>query len=582
MTGLQDLSDDELRNLYSQGQGVQAPSIQALSDDELKALYAKQQPADQSAAPPSWWDVLTGSKAARDYSTQHDPQLALRAKIAGTTPQDLRSQSESAGGEFLKGIPVAGAVAPQTEGMTAFEAEHPWKAALARATGGIVGLAPAVAAAPEIFGAGAAQGLGTRLAAGAGSQASLQFADSKARGKNDEEALNDAKTAAMLSGVGTGGAAIVGSAIAPTLQAGARTLVNADTRLTPGQLLGGLVQKFENVAEHTPFVGTSVEAARVRSLSSFNRSIENETLAPIGKTVSDHIEPGYAGRENVHSQINAAYRDAYAGAGMSMTPQLAQDIGAVVQNAQTNRLLPQPQMDQLNAVVRNKIAGKFGNAPGPINGDQINNVDSELRLLADRYRQDTSADNRELGQAIGDVRTAFNQHFAAQNPQAVQPLANADAAYSRYVRLRQAGASTAVNGIEGLMTPTQLQMAVKTADQSFAKRAMSEGRAPFQQLAQAGKMVLPNRMPNSGTPERIESLVALETMLNNPAAFLGSVVAPSAVGRALYSTPAQDLIRNAIVAGPQRQAMGAAMKRYGPQAPDAIARALMQPNQGQR
>jgi hypothetical protein len=118
-----------------------------------------------------------------------------------------------------------------------------------------------------------------------------------------------------------------------------------------------------------------------------------------------------------------------------------------------------------------------------------------------------------------------------------------------------------------MFTPTQLQMAAKASDKSIGHRTMTEGRATFQNLAQAGKTILPNRMPNSGTPERIMGLVAAE-------AALGALVHPmaAAIGAAPFVA-----VRALMQAGPERQATAGAVRQLGPSAARAaLAQALTQ------
>ena len=167
------------------------------------------------------------------------------------------------------------------------------------------------------------------------------------------------------------------------------------------------------------------------------------------------------------------------------------------------------------------------------------------------------------GAAVKDVHDAFNTHFAAQNPQAAAVIADADKAWGHYVRLRQAGSSTAVQGMEGNYSPTQLAMAAKSQDKTLGKRAMSEGDALYQEITQTGKTILPSKVADSGTPERTAALgllgyAALQPQYGVP------LVGGLAAGNLAYSRPAQTLIRALMNAGPRREATADAVRRYGP------------------
>ena len=369
---------------------------------------------------PFWDKLMDGFGSAQDWSN-----------AAGGLKTELR--------ETAKGVPIAGALVEQTPEMTAYEQAHPGRAAVSKGIGATAAMLPAMAAAPELFGAGVAQSLRERIGMGAASSGLTQFADSKARGKSAEEAMTDAKHSAAFSAAAVPAASVISEFMAPTLQKGADALAAAGVKMTPGQLTGGTIKRLEDIGESMPILGVGVRDARARSIESFNRAAENEALAPLGQKVPEAVEPGYEGRKYVGKAIGDAYKGAYEGAAMTATPQLSQDIAAVTQNAATGRLLPAPQLEQLDKVIQHKIAGKFNAAGSPLGGDAINNIDSELRLLSDRYRTDPSADNRELSEAIGDLRTAFNKHFAAQNPQAAQQLKTADQAYANYVRSAPGG-----------------------------------------------------------------------------------------------------------------------------------------------
>jgi len=55
----------------------------------------------------------------------------------------------------------------------------------------------------------------------------------------------------------------------------------------------------------------------------------------------------------------------------------------------------------------------------------------------------------------------------------------------------------------------QLQNAVKALDRSRDKAQFAGGTALMQDLSEAGKNVLSNKVPNSGTPERVAAMAAL-------------------------------------------------------------------------
>jgi hypothetical protein len=199
------VSDDDLKRLYSQQSAPQTNPLSSMSDDDLKALYARQQPAPASEnASPSLWNRITSAlstpQAQKDAFNARDPRLAQAAQWQGTTPEALGRQNEASAGEFLKGVPVASAAVPQTPDMTKYEQEHPTGAAVWKGAGRLAALAPVMAAAPEVLGAGAGQGLAARTAIGAGSNAAIEGGDTYANTGDVNKSLEAAKNAAITAG----------------------------------------------------------------------------------------------------------------------------------------------------------------------------------------------------------------------------------------------------------------------------------------------------------------------------------------------------------------------------------------------
>ena len=84
--------------------------------------------------------------------------------------------------EAARGIPIAGAAVSQTPEDTQFQQEHPGVTTGARITGAIAGTAPAILAAPELFGLGAA-GIGVRSLMGGATNALIGGTDAAVRGQ---------------------------------------------------------------------------------------------------------------------------------------------------------------------------------------------------------------------------------------------------------------------------------------------------------------------------------------------------------------------------------------------------------------
>jgi hypothetical protein len=273
-------------------------------------------------AAPSWADLLTGGKKAQEFSASMDPRLAAEAQRQATTPQELGQRHEGYAGEFLKGVPVAGAAMPQTEAMTRVEREYPWSTAGARIAGGTTALAPAMIAAPSAM--GLTGSLLARSAASGASGAGISLADQLARQGAEAaggatapnpsatfEALGLPNTgyrpvdaalmAAAIGPAATVTGAGVGAALGPAVSKGVRLLNEKGVVLSPGQQLGGTANSMGNLARAFPFSG--LEKIRSQAMPSFNRGAEHMALEPLAVP---EVAPF------VHTKIPATWEEAAA------------------------------------------------------------------------------------------------------------------------------------------------------------------------------------------------------------------------------------------------------------------------------
>jgi hypothetical protein len=98
---------------------------------------------------------------------------------------------------------------------------------------------------------------------------------------------------------------------------------------------------------------------------------------------------------------------------------------------------------------------------------------------------------------------------------------------------------------DGVFSAGQLQSAVKAMDRSKDKGKFSRGDALMQDLSDAGKSVLGDKVPNSGTADRLMNVGAVGASLVNPAVPIGLLG-----GAAAYSQPVQSLLRGAVSSRP--------------------------------
>lgn len=378
-----------------------------------------------------------------------------------------------------------------------------------RAVGNVIGAAPLAA----VGGGGVVGGVVS------GGMSGLLQPVENVNGDYAQQKLGQVGTSAAVGGVANPLVSAVGRAISPTIGAAQRTLLDAGVPLTPGQILGGAAARTEAKLTSIPVLGDFIKNAQQRSVQGFNRATYDQVLAPLG-----HTYEGPVGTEAVHAvqqTINHAYDNALSRMTFNARdPGFQTDVGNLAGLAQN---LPQAQQQQFANILQTQVFGKLG-PQGMMDGPTLQGAQSELGRISRGLQGDPSFDNRQLGQAIGEIRTAMTRSLGSNNPaDAVQDLANANAAYANFVRLRSAASGQGAMNNGGVFTGAQLNNAVRANDQSVGRGATATGNALMQDFSSAGHEVLGSKYPDSGTPGR--SLLAMA----GPAA-LGQMAAPTYVG----------------------------------------------------
>lgn len=327
-------------------------------------------------------------------------------------------------------------------------------------------------------------------------------------------------------------------------------LRNEGVTPTIGQSLGGWANRLEEKAMSLPVVGDAIAHARDISRREFNEAAINRATQPIG------VRVGGVGQGAVHeagNAIDAAYGNARAALGsFQIDQQGAQEIGrihAMVQN------LPAQQRRTFEQTF-NSIATDIS-PNGTVPANVFKRIDSRLGEDAARFAGSVDPYHRQLGDAFAALQQTIQGAGRRANPVADQLFTNADRAYANLVRVE--GASKAAMNAEGVFTPGQLNAAVRQADRSVRDRATARGTALMQDLSNAGQQVLGNKVPNSGTADRL--------MLGGGALVGSGMLSPAATAAMLGGAGAY--------LGPMRGLLSA-MAAARPQAAQPVAEALRQ------
>jgi hypothetical protein len=384
------------------------------------------------------------------------------------------------------------------------------------------------------------------------------------------------------SALGAGLSRVIRPNTAPEVQ----QLINQGVTPTPGQILGNGFARFEEKLTSAPVLGGMITNAKRRSMDDFNRAAYARALDPIGQKAPASV--GRQGVEAVKDALGKAYDDILPKLLFKADQQFSDELANLTSMA---RSMPAPQAKQFEKIVREKLVSRLG-PQGAMDGMALKGVESELNRIAKGYRGDASFDNRQLGDAVGELLTSVRSSLQRTNPQFADDLAKINQGYGNYALIRDAASKQ--GAADGIFTPAQLSAAVRAADKSAGKGKFATGKARLQDLSDPGKSVLGSKYPDSGTAGRgfavgsaLGSVPAAVLAYQNPmlgALTLGGTLLGGGAAMAPYTALGQRLAAGLLTKRPDAAApiargllstspmLGAAsagglLGLYGPSAP---------------
>jgi hypothetical protein len=322
---------------------------------------------------------------------------------------------------------------------------------------------------------------------------------------------------------------------------------------TIGQTLGGRFNAMEEKLSSLPIMGDMIANSRTNALGQFNNAAINRASGQVGVSVEGS---GQRAVKQAGDALSNAYDDAISQVKyLKFDQQFATDVGQLKTLAQG---LTGPMRSKFNTKLDEVVGGRLSGT-GSMLGATYKKVDSEIGGLAAKFQKSSVASESELGDAFAQLQNLLKQQAGRSNPVAADALKAADTGWANLVRVE--GASKAAQNAEGLFTPAQLNMAIRQADQSTRGRSVSRGTALLQDLGNAGQQVLGNKVPNSGTADRLMlGGLGLGSGLVNPAIPAGLLG-----GAALYTSPMQSLLRSMVSSrGQAAQPIADAFRQIAP------------------
>jgi len=398
----------------------------------------------------------------------------------------------------------------------------------------------------------AAASLGGRVATGIGQGAATAAMQPVTSGNFAAEKAKQMGTGAALGGAIPAVAEGVSRVIKPLTSAAVKKLADAGVSMTPGQILGGWAGRVEEAMTSVPIIGDAIKGAQRRGIVSFNNAAVNDALKPIGEKLPKGVE-GPDALAYARTKLGDAYDSLLPklkgdlNTKLSGNITLADQLNNIKKLGQASAELSPQQKKILQATVENDIKSKF-TKNGLASGDTVKDVQEVLRNKAQKYQISNDPGDRTLAGAFKEMESSVRKMVEEANPAYKGELSKINTGYASFKRAQRAGSTVGTK--DGFFTPAQYNNAVKALDKTKDKRAFSEGTALGQELAQAGKSVLSQTVPDSGT--------ALRSLMENAALGGGAFAAggvPLAAGAmaapAIYSAPGTSLMQKALMSRPQ-------------------------------
>lgn len=356
-------------------------------------------------------------------------------------------------------------------------------------------------------------------------------------------------TGAVAGGLSGAATNMLGRFIQPNVSDEVRMLQREGVTPTLGQVLGGGFKSAEEKASSLPILGSAIKAGQTRANEQFNTAAVNRALKPVNAS----LPKGTTGQEAIRfaeTTLRDKYDEALSAIGpVRLDQQLTADLRGVYGQLST---LPKDKADQFARIVQKEIGDRA--ASGTLTPEAMKAAESNIGKQAKAYLRAEDFDVRQLGEALDSAQDALRAMVQRQAPpQAADALKAANTGWANFKRVQRA--ASYVGAEDGVFNPSQLYSAVKATDRSKDHAAFARGGALMQDLASSGKKALANKIPNSGTADRVLGAAALGAPIVDPTgASLASLLGLG--GASLLYTPAGQRAAASLLTGRQGPAAG--------------------------
>jgi hypothetical protein len=274
----------------------------------------------------------------------------------------------------------------------------------------------------------------------------------------------------------------VGRVLKPLVSKAEQTMRDLGITPTIGQTLGGQFKSIEEFAQNLPLIGSSIENARQRVLFDFNKGVINKAL----DKVKDKLPEDVIGRDAINyasEQVSNQYDDVLSK--MSFDLDFATTSNILSALSKKTNLSPS-QRQEVAQTLNDIVLGKFSGQK--MDGQTFKGIESDLRKKASNYMNSSTASERDIGEALGDVLGVMKKELYFQNPKQTPKLRRIDSAYADLSVINIAAANSGAPS--GVFTPKQFSTAVRQSDMTRRKSAFAKGKAKSQEISDAAVEVL--------------------------------------------------------------------------------------------
>ena len=380
-------------------------------------------------------------------------------------------------------------------------------------------------------------------------------------------------------------------------RAAAQVLLNANVKLSTGQIAGGIGEQAERGMADIPILGIGPRSSMHRSTASLNEVAANRALAQIGEKLSSGTRIGYDSTDEVFTKLGKAYDDTLnkisIPASLFDPPPVQPPLSPMILKMARPSSIPTPPplspwnqyladltkdasaagvrgdgLQYLNKLIDNvnqrlqNVSVKNAAGVGMIKGREIKKIESSLSGEARSLRASNDVDNNAVAPFVDRLKFGFLNTIQSRHPKYGTQLKNINEGYSIAKIIQQA--TNSATGTEGIYSAQQLDRAVQSKDPSVSHGQFSRGKALLQDLSSAAARKM-QPAPTSSLPER-----ALAHAIIGGGAFLHpGIAAAAAILPTMYSTTGQNVLRR-ILAGQRPQAVqraGDILRQYGAYSP---------------